>query len=449
MAIKRKLKLGVFLLPDGHHPAAWRHPSSRTRGGPDFQQYVQMARTAQRGKFDSIFLADGLAIRGRSADLLSRGAQGIGFEPLTLLSALAPLTENIGLVATASTTFNEPYNIARKFASLDHLSGGRAAWNVVTSSSDAEAQNFNGDKILEHALRYERAGEFVDVVTGLWDSWTDDCFVAPNKQSGVYFDPAHLHVLNHKNKYFSVVGPLNVARPPQGYPVIVQAGSSEAGRELAARTAEMIYEPAQTLAAAQAFYADVKSRMAKYGRRPEHLVITPGLYPVVGRTEQEAKEKYEELQALLDPKVGVAYLSNFLGGADLSGYPIDGPLPELADTNAGKGRFKAVVELAQRENLTIQQLYLRFAVVRGHRLVLGTPSSIADQLEDWFIHDAADGYNLVPPHLPSGLDDFVDLVVPELQRRGLFRTEYEGRTMRENLGLPRPSNRFGALSASA
>ena len=449
MASKRKLKLGAFLWPDGHHPAAWRHRSARNQGRPDFGLYAQMARTAERGKFDAIFLADGVAVRARDVDMASRGIQGIGFEPLTLLSALAAVTEHVGLIATASTTFNEPFNVARKFASLDHLSGGRAAWNVVTSSSDAEAQNFNGEKILAHELRYERASEFLDVVTGLWDSWDDETFDSPDKQSGVYFDPARLHVLNHRGKYLSVRGPLNVPRPPQGYPVIVQAGSSEAGRELAARTAEMIYAPAQSLAAAQAFYTDVKGRMAKYGRAPEHLIITPGVFPVVGNSAQEARDKYEQLQELMDPKVGVSYLANFLGGADLSAYPVDGPLPELPDTNAGKGRFKQLTELARRENLTIRELYLRFAVVRGHRLVLGTAEQIADQLEDWFVHDGADGYNVVPPYMPSGLEDFVDLVVPELQRRGLFRTEYEGGTLRENLGLPRPANRYKSMSASA
>jgi alkanesulfonate monooxygenase len=360
---------------------------------------------------------------------------------LTLLSALSVVTERIGLAATVSTTYNEPYHLARKFASLDYLSNGRSGWNLVTSATNSEAQNFNLDKHPEHALRYQRAREFVEVVTKLWDSWEDDAFLR-DKESGVYFDPDKLHVANHKGEHFSVQGPLNVARPPQGYPVIIQAGSSEDGKNLAAETAEVIFTAQQTLEDAQAFYADVKGRLAKYGRSPDSLKIMPGIFPVIGRTEQEAKEKFEQLQELIHPSIGLGLLSGLVGGIDLSGYPLDGPLPNLPDTELAKSRLKLVTDLAQRDQLTIRQLYLAIAGARGHRQISGTPEQIADQLEEWFVNEGADGFNIMPPYLPGGLDDFVDLVIPELQHRGLFRTEYEGKTLRENLGLPRPVNQF-------
>jgi alkanesulfonate monooxygenase len=406
-------------------------------------------QTAERAKFDMMFLADGVAVRrGQEPEALSRSGQIVHFEPLTLLSALSAVTERIGLVATASTTYNEPFHIARKFASLDYLSGGRAGWNVVTSATEAEAKNFNRDKHMEHDLRYERAHEFLQVVTGLWDSWDDDAFLR-DKESGVYFDIDKLHVLNHKGKHFSVRGPLNVARPPQGYPVLIQAGASQAGREFAAETAEVIFTAQQTLAEAQAFYADIKGKLAAYGRSPEHLKIMPGVFPVIGRTEEEAKEKYDQLQGLIHPKVGLALLSGLVGGVDLSDYPLDGPLPELPETNANKSRLQLVSDLAGRENLTIRELYLAVAGARGHWTIWGTPEQIADQLEDWFVNDAADGFNIMPPYLPGGLDEFVESVLPVLRQRGLFRTEYEGRTLRENLGLPRPSNQFSTAVPSA
>ncbi|MBW4699295.1 MAG: LLM class flavin-dependent oxidoreductase [Aphanocapsa lilacina HA4352-LM1] len=432
----------------GHHVAAWRHPDARADGSLDFSHYRHLARTAERGNFDMIFLADGVAVwdRGEGSEALSRSGNVVGFEPLTLLSALSAVTEHIGLAATASTTYNEPYHLARKFASLDHLSGGRAGWNLVTSASEAEAKNFNRDRHMEHALRYERAREFVEVVSGLWDSWEDDAFLY-DKHSGISFDPGKLHVAGHKGEHFSVRGPLNVARPPQGYPVIIQAGSSEAGQQLAAQTAEVIFTAQQTLAEAQAFYASVKGKLARYGRTPEHLKIMPGVFAVIGKSEQEAKAKYEQLQELIHPQIGLSLLSALVGGVDLSGYPLDGLLPDLPDTNNGKSRLKLVTDLARRENLTIRQLYESIAGARGHRTILGTPAQIADQLEEWFLEDAADGFNIMPPHLPGGLEEFVDLVIPELQRRGLFRTEYEGRTLRENLGLPRPANRFAAAAA--
>ena len=440
---KGQIKLGAFLQNTGHHVAAWRHPDAWEGSGHNFAQYRHLAQTAEQAKFDMVFLADGVAVR-RDHDLeaLSRSGQIVHFEPLTLLSALSAVTEHIGLVATASTTYNEPYHIARKFASLDHLSGGRAGWNVVTSATDAEARNFNRDKHMEHALRYDRAREFLQVVTGLWDSWDDDAFIR-DKETGVFFEPDKLHVLNHKGEHFSVHGPLNVARPPQGYPVIVQAGASDDGRDFASSTAEVIFTAQQTLEDAQRFYADIKKRAAdNYGRSPEHIKIMPGIFPVIGKTESEAKEKYDQLQNLIHPKVGLSLLSGLIGGFDLSAYPLDGPVPELPETNLNKSRLQLVNDLARRENLTIRQLYQAIAGARGHYTLWGTPEQIADHLENWFTNDAADGFNIMPPYLPDGLQDFIEQVLPILRSRGLFRTEYEGRTLRENLGLPRPISQF-------
>ncbi|MCR6476248.1 LLM class flavin-dependent oxidoreductase [Variovorax sp. ZS18.2.2] len=438
----RQIKLNAFLMATGHHVAAWRHPDVPLQAGLGFAHYKALAQTAERAKFDGVFLADSVGIRDASASqTLHRSARVSGFEPLTLLSALAAVTERVGLIATVSTTYNEPYHVARKFASLDHLSGGRAGWNVVTSSNEAEALNFNLDRHPEHSLRYERAREFVDVVTGLWDSWDDDAFTH-DKAEGEYFDPDRLHVLGHQGKHFRVRGPLNIARPPQGHPVVVQAGASEAGQALAAATAEVIFTAQQSLAGAQAFYRGLKGQLAHHGRDPEGLKILPGVFPVVGQSEQHAKEKLEELQSLIPPDVGAALLSTVIGGVDLAGYPVDGPLPDnLPEPNGPKSRFRLVTELARTEGLSIRQLYQRVGTARGHWSIHGTASQIADQLQQWFEEEAADGFNVMPPTLPGGLDDFVTQVVPELRRRGLFRHEYEGRTLRENLGLARPASR--------
>ncbi len=355
--------------------------------------------------------------------------------------------EHIGLVATATTSYNEPYNIARKFASLDHISGGRAGWNVVTSSNLSEAYNFGREAHFEHDERYDRAIEFADIVCGLWDSWDDDAFVR-DRASGRYFDPAKLHVLNHKGKHFSVRGPLNVARPPQGHPVIFQAGSSEVGRELAARTAEGVFAPQHSLASAQEFYRDLKGRMAKYGRPPEALKIMPGLNAIVGRTAKEADEKHRYLQSLIHPDVGLELLSNALGGFDLSEYDLDGPLPEIPDhwgVVTGQTSLRNVVGWAREEGLTIRQLYERYAGARGQRTLKGSPVEIADDMATWFLNRGVDGFLVQPAYLPGGLDDFVDLVIPESQPRGLFRTDYDGVTLRENLGLKRPPGRYASL----
>jgi N-acetyl-S-(2-succino)cysteine monooxygenase len=451
MKQKRQIKLGAFLMTDGHHIAAWRHPKARRDATVSVDHFIQLAALAENAKFDALFLADSVGVRDRNLGSLSHTSRAITFEPLTLLSALSTTTERIGLVATASTTFNEPFNIARKFASLDLLSRGRAGWNLVTSHSESEALNFNLDRHVAHAERYERAREFADVVTGLWNSWDDGAFVR-DQEGGLYFEPDKLRVLNHHGKHFKVRGPLNVARSPQGHPVMVQAGASEPGKDLAAATAEAIFAASQTLADAQAFYADIKGRVEKYGRNPDHVKILPGVFPVVGRTEEEAREKFEELQSRIHPVVGLALLSTTLGGLDLSGYPLDGPLPELPETNGPKSRQKLVIDIARRDNLTIRQLYLSIAGARGHWQVVGTAEQIADRLEERFVKDGADGFNVMAPHLPGGLEDFITFVVPELRRRGLFRTEYEGRTLRENLGLPYPAGqgrqtRFDAVAA--
>jgi len=444
-----QIRLGAFLYPTGHHIAAWRHPDAQADAGSNFAHYVALAQAAEAAKFDLVFMADGVGTRGDDIEALSRTAQRYvaQFEPITLLSALAALTKDIGFVATASTSYNEPYHIARKFASLDHISGGRAGWNLVTSASDHEARNFGRDEHFAHGERYERAEEFADVVLGLWDTWDDDAFPR-DKQTGIFFDPGKQRVLNHRGKHFKVRGPLNVARSPQGHPVLVQAGSSEPGKELAARTAEVVFTAHQTVEDAKAFYADLKGRMAKYGRDPDDLKVMPGIFPVVGRTEEEAQEKFQELQDLVHPTVGLSLLNGMSGSVDLSQYPVDGPIPDLPETNNSKSRQKLLLDLARRENLTIRQLYLRIAGARGHWQVIGTPSQIADQMEAWFKEEAADGFNVMPAHLPLGLTDFINGVLPELRRRGLFRHEYEGHSLRDNLGLKQPRHRHGVQVAA-
>ncbi|MDV7212328.1 LLM class flavin-dependent oxidoreductase [Azotobacter beijerinckii] len=443
---KRQLALNAFILPTGHHIAAWRRADVPEHANHDFDEYLRVARAAEAAKFDALFVSDSVAVNaansGSGLEELALTARGTRLEPFTLLAALAAVTERIGLIATVSTTYNEPYHLARKFASLDWISRGRAGWNLVTSSAPAEALNFNQSELPDHGERYRRAEEFLEVAQGLWDSWEDDAFVR-DKASGQFFDPAKLHVLDHQGEHYRVRGPLNVARSPQGYPVLVQAGSSEPGREIAARSAEAIFTAHQTLESAQAFYADVKGRLAKYGRAPEALKILPGIFPVVGRSEAEAQAKYRELQELIDPRVGVNLLSALIG-SDLSGFDLDGPLPELAATNQNKSRQALLLELAHRENLTIRELYLRIAGARGHWTVVGTPVQIADQIQSWFEQGAADGFNVLAPWLPGGLEEFIELVVPELRRRGLFREEYSGSTLREHLGLARPENRHAA-----
>jgi alkanesulfonate monooxygenase len=393
----------------------------------------------ERGRFDAFFMADHLAVLNMPMEALKRSATVTSFDPATLLPALAAVTERLGLIATASTTFEAPYHIARRFASLDHLSGGRAGWNVVTTSNPDAALNFGMDEHMEHGERYDRAREFVDVVTGLWDSFADDAFVR-DAASGIFFDPEKLHVLNHKGPYLSVRGPLNVARPIQGWPVIVQAGASDAGRQLAAETAEVIFAAHGTLAEGQRFYADVKGRLESLGRARDHLKILPGAFVVVGDTVEEARAKRALLDSLVHYDSAIASLSIALGH-DASKLDPDGPLPDIPESNASKSGRDRAIALAKRENLTVRQLAQRLGGYSGFAFV-GTPRTIADEMEEWLVTEGSDGFNVMFPYLPAGLDDFVDRVVPELQRRGIFRREYEGRTLRENLGLPRPPNRF-------
>jgi FMN-dependent oxidoreductase (nitrilotriacetate monooxygenase family) len=439
MPASRQLRLGAFMRPVSIHTAAWRYPGGFPDANFNLSHLKRFIRTLERGRFDAFFMADHLAVLNMPVNALKRSHTVTSFEPFTLLSALAMVTDHIGLIATGSTTFDAPYHVARRFASLDHISGGRAGWNIVTTSNPDAALNFGLEEHMEHAERYRRAREFYDVVTGLWDSWAEDAFVR-NTETGEYFDPARMHVLNHKGPYYSVRGPLNVARPIQGWPVIVQAGASDDGRQLAAETAEMIFAGAGNLAGGRALYADVKGRMAKLGRDPDHLKILPGAFVVVGDSLAEAQEKRALLDSLVHYDSAIASLSIALG-CDASQFDPDAPLPEIPETNASESGRERTIALAAQENLTVRQLALRLGGYAGPA-ILGTPAMIADQMEEWLVSEACDGFNVMFPYLPGGLDDFVDRVVPELQRRGLFRREYEGTTLRENLGLPRPENRF-------
>lgn len=447
----RKIRLGAFLPGGGQHIAAWRHPDQPADGATSFAFHKQLALTAERGLFDAYFLADGLAI-AFGGGIEGGNAKVAGFEPVTLFSALAPLTTHLGFIATASTTYEEPYNLARKFASLDLISDGRAGWNVVTTATESAAQNFNLDQQHPHAFRYRRAGEFVEVVKKLWDSFEDDAFIR-DRETGRFFDPNKVHYTNHRGEHFKVRGPLNVSRSPQGHPVIVQAGQSDDGRGLAAQTAEVIFTAHQHIETAQEFYRDIKARARGLGRNPDHVLIMPGVSPFIGRTLDEAKEKYERLTSLILEEDGLALIKGLTGGElDLTGADLDGPLPPAPPTEGMKSRQALIRQIADENNFTIRQLYQWVASARGHFTIVGTPETIVDTLQEWFENEAADGFNILPPWLPTGLDDFVDLVIPELQRRGLFRTEYEGRTLRENLGLPFPQNRWtlaeGAVQAA-
>ncbi len=443
------MNLGAFIHETGQHVAAWRHPGAYAASGTVFAHAVDVARIAERGKFDLLFLADSAAVSVfGTPDSRGRMGKVVKFEPITVLSALAAVTTHLGLVATCSSTYNEPYTLARQFASLDQISGGRAGWNLVTSNNEAEAFNHGRETHQAHADRYDRAAEFAEVVTGLWDSWDDDAFIR-DQESGVYYDPGKMHTLNHRGKHFAVRGPLNVARSSQGRPVLVQAGASDTGRDLAARMAELVFTAQTTFEQAAEFYADVMRRAPGFGRSRADVKILPGLYPVVGRTESEAREKFDFLQSLIHPSVGLAVLEHTIGVPNLARYPLDGPVPEMADTNGPLSRQRLLLEAARRDKLTLWELCLLNAGPRGHLLTIGTPEQIADVMEHWFKNGACDGFNVMPAWLPGSLTDFVDMVIPELQRRSLFRTEYEGKTLRENLGLPTPVSRFQSLSMVA
>ncbi len=437
----RQLHLGAFMRPVSIHTGAWRYPGAWPDANFNLAHLKRLIATLEAAKFDAFFMADHLAVLNMPMDALKRSHTVTSFEPFTLLSALAMTTERIGMIATASTTYEEPFHVARRFASLDHLSAGRAGWNIVTTGNPETAHNFGRDEHLAHATRYQRAREFYDVVTGLWDSWADDAFVR-DVASGVFFDPDKLHVLDHRGEHLSVRGPLNIARPVQGWPVIVQAGASEAGRQLAAETAEVIFGAASSLAEGKAFYADVKGRMRAIGRDPDHLKILPAAFVVVGDTIEEARARRARLDALVHYDSGIRSLSIALD-FDVSGFDPDGPLPDIPDSNASKSGRDRMVAYARERDATIRELAAKAGSYAGLAFV-GTAATIADEMEAWLAEEGSDGFNLMFPWLPGGLDDFAAQVVPELQRRGLFRTDYAGRTLRDHLGLPRPANRFFA-----
>lgn len=432
--LQRQLKLGANLNGVGNSISFWRHPDIPINASVSLEFYKKQVRIAEKGKFDLLFIADGLFINEKSnPHFLNR------FEPLTLLSALAGATSHIGLVATLSTSYSEPFTVARQFASLDQLSGGRAGWNVVTSPLEGSALNFGKGEHPNHALRYEIAEEHLNVVKGLWDSWEDDAFVG-DKEQGVFFDPAKLHTLNHKGKHFSVQGPLNVGRSKQGHPVIFQAGSSESGKDLAARSADAVYTGHETLEEAREFYRDVKARAVAYGRQAEDILIFPGIGPIVGRTAEEAEQKYQEIAELVSIDQALNYLGRYFDHYDFSQYALDEPFPEIGEigSNSFRSTTDKIKQQAREQGLTLRQVALLASTPRTS--FIGTPDQIADQIQEWFEGEAADGFN-VRTVVPNGLEDFVELVVPVLQERGLFRTEYEHETLRENLGLEIPRNR--------
>jgi FMN-dependent oxidoreductase (nitrilotriacetate monooxygenase family) len=443
--MKRMMNLMTGLGSIGGHLGGWRHPNSWDDTVMNLEQNIHTAKLAERGKFDMLFLADGNAVRQMDKPALfeanSPSDRPANFEPVTLLAALSQHTKHIDLLATATTTYEEPYLLARKFASLDHLSGGRACWNIVTGSYPGDSVNFGYAEHIPREVRYERSEEFVEVVKGLWDSWAADAFIQ-EKETGRYLDKERVHVLNHVGKHLSVKGPLNVARMPQAYPVLFLAGQSEQGRELAAKHADCVFAVADNQIAAVAFYDDVKARLDAYDREPDSLRILPGCTVYIGESEAEADDLYDELQSLISPAVGVPYLSK-LTEMDLSPYPIDGPLPDLSGEVVGISSFRRnIAEMATREDLTIRQTYERVLPSMGHVVFKGDAVQVADQMEEWFTNRACDGFNLGAPVMPFGLERIVDNLIPELQRRGLFRSEYTGSTLRENMGLATPENPF-------
>jgi FMN-dependent oxidoreductase (nitrilotriacetate monooxygenase family) len=447
MSQRRQLSLNLFIYPGGHHEAAWRHKDSAAERILDVTYYQELAQRAEAHKFDAVFFADGPAL----ADNV-RYAQRFRIEPITLLSAIAVATKRIGLIATASTTYTEPYNLARLFASLDHISGGRAGWNIVTTTAAQAAQNFGLPEHPPHGERYERAREYLDVITRLWDSWEDDA-VINDPASGIFADTGKIHAIDHIGKHFRVRGPLNISRSPQGRPVYVQAGSSDDGRAFAARFAEAIFTAHQTLASAQEFYADIKRQAKAFDRHPDEIKVLPGISPFIASTQVEADRLQDEFNELIQPEYSLTQLRQMIG-LDLSGFDLDGPFPRhLIDTEGARGvasRFKLVVDIVDREKPTIRQLVQRLAGARGHWVIAGPPEKIADNIQTWFENGAADGFNVMPPWLPGGFDVFAEQVVPVLRKRGLFREEYAGKTLRDHYGLTRPASVFStAIQAIA
>ena len=438
---KRQLNLNLFIYPDGHHEAAWRYPGAEIGRLTDIGWFQGLAQQAERAAFDAIFFADG-PVLAENIEYAPR----FRLEPITLLAGIAAATSRIGLIATASTTYHQPYNLARLFASVDHQSRGRVGWNIVTTTNEGAAQNFGLEAHPSHAERYARAQEFVEVVTGLWDSWEDDAVLA-DPVAGRYADPTKIHRLDHEGRYFKVRGPLNAPRSPQGRPVYVQAGSSEDGRGFAARWAEAIFTAHQTLASAQEFYRDIKARAVGLGRRPEHIKVLPGLSPFIAGTEAAAKRLQQEFNELIQPSYSLQQLRQMLG-VDFTGHDLDAPFPRqlIAPDNARAvaSRFQVVLDIVDREKPTLRGLLHRLAGARGHFVLAGTPEQVADHIEAWFTQGAADGFNIMPPWLPGGFDAFASEVVPLLRHRGLFREAYEGTTLRDHYDLPRPESMFAA-----
>jgi FMN-dependent oxidoreductase (nitrilotriacetate monooxygenase family) len=438
------MKLAVFLNNAGGHPAGWRAP----RGGPvdlcDISTYAEMAQIAEKAKFHLLFAGDSQGFQHiEGKDAFSRSDFTGKLEPTTTLAALAMVTRHIGLAATASTSYNEPYALARRFASIDHISHGRAGWNVVTSANENEAHNFGLEAHLDHAFRYERAEEFIDVVKGLWDCWEDDA-VERNAETGRYFDPAKLHGLGHEGRFFKVAGPLNICRPPQGHPVIIQAGASEAGRRMAARTADLVFAGRNSLQRAREYSLDLKQRAAAFGRDPDSLSVMTSMQFLVRSTEAEAKAAEKDLLELVPPQLALSRLQTLLGGMDLSAVPLDGPLPDFPVTNHSQSVQQQVIDTAREEGLTVRELANRVSVGRSSFTFAGTPEQVADICQSWFECGAADGFSIAMNTMPDSAREFAEQVVPILQARGLFRMDYEEGTLRDNLGLPRPINRFAA-----
>jgi FMN-dependent oxidoreductase (nitrilotriacetate monooxygenase family) len=433
MDMKRQMHLGLFILGTGSHVAGWRYPGA-VDSFQDFPAIQEIGRTAERGKFDLIFMGDNLY-----ADPAAHPSYTLRLEPLTMLAALATSTSRIGLGATVSTTYSDPFSVARTFASLDHISGGRAAWNAVTTANPATAANF-GTIHPDHARRYEMAGEFLDVVRGLWDGWADDAIVA-DRTSGLYIDPARLHAIDHDGAFFKVKGPLNIGRSPQGHPVVLQAGGSDAGQALAARTADVVFSVVQDIDEAKAGYAALKKRLPAFGRKVDDVTVLPGVMPIVGRTDKEAFEKLNTLQSFISESNALAILSDRFG-QDMSAYDLDSPVPDIALPDSYHSFVSVMLAKARREKMTLRDLYNLTAAARGHWVLCGSAESIADTLQQWFDEHAADGFNVMPPYFHEGFEDFVRLVVPILQERGLFRADYAGTTLRDHLGLKRPENAF-------
>jgi len=439
MSTKRKLHFNAFMRPATIHTGGWRYPGGFADANFNLDHIIRFIQKLEEGKFDTFFMADHLALLNMPIEALRRSATPTSFEPMTLLSALAMVTKKIGLVATSSTTYDAPYHVARRFASLDHISGGRSGWNIVTTANPNASRNFGIEFQMEHDERYSRAKEFYDVVTGLWDSWEDDAFVR-NQKTGIFFDTEKMHILNHQGKYLKSRGPLNIARPIQGWPVIVQAGASNAGRQLAAETAEIVFTSQPTIDHAREFYSDVKGRMKQIGRNPRHMHILPACMVIIANSLEEAKERRAKLDSLVHFESAIASLSIALG-TDASVFDPDGMLPDIPETNAGQSSREKAIRIAKEESLTVRQLAQR---IGGHSslCLMGPPELVADQMEEWLSTGGADGFTIQFPYLPQGLDDFVEKLVPILQKRGIYREDYEGNTLRENLGLPRPENQF-------